>query len=250
MTQPTSQPDYEHLRTALESEQRLRLELEERLRRRGADFQEFTSRIAHDLREPLRIVGAYSTLVAGKAGEDEEAKLYLRFLHDAVANMQALLAAMIEYASVETEARHPVPVDMNTVTQEAIRRLSNDLPEINCGILPVVYGDFDLLTKVMRHLIENAIKFAGRPDVVVNVAARRDEQDWIISVEDNGPGIEASHQKRLFGLFRRLHGREVPGRGLGLAFSKGAIESLGGRMWLESEPGKGSTFQFALPAAD
>jgi signal transduction histidine kinase len=250
MTQPLPQPDFEQMRAALESEQRLRAELEDRLRRGRADFQEFTSRIAHDLREPLRIVGVYSMLVASKAGEDEDAKLYLTFLQDAVTRMQTLLSAMIEYASVEAEARRPVAVDLNAATQEAIRRLETRGAQIEYGSLPVVNGDFDLLTKVMRHLIENAIKFAGKTDIKVKIAARHQDQEWVVSVADNGPGIEAQHQKWVFELFRRLHGRDIPGAGLGLAFSKSAVESLGGRMWVESEPGTGSTFLFALPSAD
>jgi signal transduction histidine kinase len=250
MTQPIPQADIEQMRVALETEQRLRAELEDRLRRGRADFQEFTSRIAHDLREPLRIVGVYSMLVASKAGDDEDAKLYLTFLQDAVTRMQALLAAMIEYASVEAEARRPVAVDLNAVAQEAVRRLEKGGAQIECGALPVVNGDFDLLTKVMRHLVENAIKFAGKPDVQITITARPEEHEWVVSVADNGPGIEPQHQKWIFGLFRRLHGREIPGAGLGLAFSKSAVESLGGRMWVESKPGEGSTFLFALPNAE
>ncbi len=244
------QPDLDELRGALESEQRQRAELETRLRRMRADFQEFTSRVAHDLREPLRTVGVYSLLVSSKAGEDEDARLYLTFLQDAVERMQALLGAMIEYASVEGEPRHPVSVDLNAVTQEALRRIEPGSASITRDPLPSVSGDFDLLTKVMRHLVENAIKFAGRPDPAVHISARRDEHDWVISVADNGPGIDPSHQEFIFGIFRRLHGRDFKGTGLGLAFSKNAIESLGGRIWVESTPGSGSTFHFKLPSPE
>jgi signal transduction histidine kinase len=250
MTKPIPQPDVEALREAFEAEQRLRLELEARLRRSRADFQEFTSRVAHDLREPLRTVGVYSTLVSSKAGEDEDARLYVGFLRDAVERMQALLGAMIEYASVEGEPRHPVSVDLNAATQEALRRLEAGDAAITRDPLPSVSGDFDLLTKVIRHLVENAIKFAGRPDPVVHISARRDEHDWIIAVADNGPGIDRAHQDWVFGIFRRLHSRDFKGTGLGLAFSKSAIESLGGRIWVESTQGSGSTFFFKLPSPD
>jgi signal transduction histidine kinase len=250
MTKPIPQPDVEELREALESEQRLRLELEGRLRRSRADFQEFTSRVAHDLREPLRTVGVYSLLVSSKAGEDPDARLYLGFLQDAVERMQALLAAMIEYASVEGEPCRPVSVDLNAATQEALRRLEIGDAAITRDPLPAVSGDFDLLTKVIRHLVENAIKFAGRPDPVVHISAKRDEHDWIVSIADNGPGIDRAHQEWVFGIFRRLHGREFKGTGLGLAFSRSAIESLGGRIWVESAPGSGSTFFFRLPSPE
>lgn len=250
MTTPIPQQDFHELREALESEQRQRTELEGRLRRTHADFQEFTSRVAHDLREPLRTVGVYSLLVSSKAGDDEDARLYLTFLQDAVERMQALLAAMIEYSSVEGEPRRPVSVDLNAVTQEALRRVDTGGARITRDPLPSVSGDFDLLTKVMRHLLENAIKFAGRADPEVHISSKRDEHDWIVSVADNGPGIDPSHQEWVFGIFRRLHGRDFKGTGLGLAFSKSAIESLGGRIWLESTPGNGSTFFFKLPSPD
>jgi|HubBroStandDraft_2_1064218.scaffolds.fasta_scaffold107276_3 signal transduction histidine kinase len=250
MPKPIAQQDVEGLREAFEHEQQLRLELETQLRRLRADFQEFTSRVAHDLREPLRTVAVYSSLVSSKAGEDPDARIYLQFLQDAVERMTALLAAMIEYSSVEGEPRHPVPVDLNAVTQEALRRLETGTATITRDPLPVVTGEFDVLTKVIRHLVENAIRFAGRPDPVVHISARRDEDDWIVSVADNGPGIDRSHHDWIFGIFRRLHGREFKGTGLGLAFSKSAIESLGGRIWVESEPGSGATFCFKLPSPD
>jgi signal transduction histidine kinase len=244
------QQDFKELRDALESEQRMRAELEGRLRRARADFQEFTSRVAHDLREPLRTVGVYSLLVSSKVGEDEDARLYLSFMQDAVERMQALLAAMIEYASVEGEPRHPVSVDMNAVTQDALRRIETGNASVTRDPLPSVSGDFDLLTKVMRHLVENAIKFAGRSDPEVHISARPEEHDWVISVTDNGPGIDPSHHEFVFGIFRRLHGRDFKGTGLGLAFSRSAIESLGGHIWLESTAGQGSKFCFRLPSPD
>jgi len=250
MTKPIPQLDVEELREAFESEQQRRVELEKQLRQTRADFQEFTSRVAHDLREPMRTVGVYSMLVSSKAGEDEDARLYLNFLQDAVERMTALLAAMIEYASVQGEPSRPVSVDLNAATQEALRRIEVGNAAITRDPLPAVTGDFDLLTKVMRHLVENAIKFAGRPDPAVHISARRDEHDWVVSVADNGPGIDRSHQDWVFGIFRRLHGRDFKGTGLGLAFAKNAIESLGGRIWVESEPGNGCTFSFRLPSPE
>jgi signal transduction histidine kinase len=157
---------------------------------------------------------------------------------------------MVEYGSAEPEKRHPTRVDMNTVFFETTRRLNAPPGAIDCEELPAIIGDFDTLAKVMQHLLDNAIKFAARPDPKVHLSARADGYDWIFSVRDNGPGIDPAHFDRIFGLFRRLHGREVPGNGLGLAFARKAIESLGGRIWVESKPGEGSTFLFTLPAAD
>ena len=111
-------------------------------------------------------------------------------------------------------------------------------------------GDFEILTKVLRHLIRNAIEYCGTPPPRVHISSRRVDLDWVFSVEDNGPGIDPAFQDRIFGVFKRLHGKEHPGNGLGLAFCKKAIEWHGGRMWVESTPGAGSTFYFTLPAAE
>lgn len=238
-----------------ETEQ-LRAELEaaeERLRRANADFQELVSRVSHDLREPLRTVSSYCQLLAAKSNShaDDDVQLYMQFIHDAVDRAQSLLAAMVEFATAEPERQHPTRVDMNTVFFEATRRL-NAPPgaSITSDPLPAVMGDFDLLAKLMQHLLDNAVKFAARPDPAVHVSARSGGYDPVISVRDNGPGIDAAHFEKIFGLFRRLHGREIPGNGLGLAFARKAIESLGGRIWVESKPGEGSNFLFTLPSAD
>jgi two-component system sensor histidine kinase/response regulator len=246
MPEPILKPDpvIEKLQSDLDA-------AEHRLRRANSDFQEFVSRVSHDLREPLRTVGAYCELLAVKnAGHaDEDAKLFTRYILDGVQRAQSLLSAMVEYASAQPEKRHPTAVDMNAIFFEATRRVN--APEgaaITHDSLPTVVGDFDPLAKVMVHLIDNAIKFAGRPDPKVHVSARPDGYDWIISVQDNGPGIDPAHFERIFGLFRRLHSRDIPGSGLGLAFARKAIESLGGRIWVESTPGEGSRFLFSLRA--
>lgn len=255
MTEAVRQQDPDQLKQALETEQQNSAALEDRLRRSRADFQEFTSRVAHDLREPLRTVSIYSQLVSSKAAGDENATLYLSYMQDAVERAQTLLAAMTEYAAIEAEPRRPVPVNMDAVFEEAVRRIT--LPAaaaVTSDPLPTVSGEFELLTKVLRHLIENALKFAGRPDPVVHVTSQVSappaEAGFIISVHDNGCGIEPAHFDRIFGLFRRLHGREFPGTGMGLAFARNGIESLGGRIWVESIPGQGSVFSFSLPPAD
>jgi light-regulated signal transduction histidine kinase (bacteriophytochrome) len=116
--------------------------------------------------------------------------------------------------------------------------------------LPPVTGDFETLAKVLHHLIRNAVEYCGAPAPSVHVSSRREGSEWVFSVRDNGPGIDPAFQGRIFGVFKRLHGKEHPGNGLGLAFCKKAIEWRGGRMWMESAPGAGSTFYFTLPPAD
>jgi chemotaxis family two-component system sensor kinase Cph1 len=116
--------------------------------------------------------------------------------------------------------------------------------------LPVVTGDFEILTKVLHHLVRNAIEYCVAPSPHVHISSRRVDLNWVLSVKDNGPGIDPEFQSRIFEVFKRLHGKEYPGNGLGLAFCKKAIEWHGGRMWIESTPGAGSTFYFTLPAGE
>jgi chemotaxis family two-component system sensor kinase Cph1 len=116
--------------------------------------------------------------------------------------------------------------------------------------LPAVMGDFEILTKVVRHLIRNAIVYSAAPAPHVHISSKRQHDDWVISVQDNGPGIDPMFHDRVFGAFKRLHGKDYPGHGLGLAFCKKAIEWHGGRIWVESAPGSGSTFYFTLPSAE
>jgi chemotaxis family two-component system sensor kinase Cph1 len=130
------------------------------------------------------------------------------------------------------------------------RRISERGAIVTHDPLPAVTGDFEILTKVLRHLIENALEYRGAPPTRVHISSKRVDPDWVFSVQDNGPGIEPAFQDRIFGAFKRLHGKEHPGNGLGLAFCRKAIEWQGGRIWVESAPGAGSTFYFTLPAAD
>jgi len=244
------------LKAETEEVERLRHELdacESRLRRSNADFQEFVSRVSHDLREPLRTIASYSQLLSNRMpkSDDEDSELFFRYILDGVDRAQSLLAAMVEYASAEPDRRHPARVEMNSVAFEALRRVQ--VPQggsVTQDPLPAVIGDFDTLAKVLQHLIENAIKFAGRSDPQVHISAHENHGEIVIAVRDNGPGIDPAHYERIFGLFRRLHGRDVPGNGLGLAYARRAIESFGGRIWVESKLGEGSTFFFALPPAD
>jgi light-regulated signal transduction histidine kinase (bacteriophytochrome) len=165
--------------------------------------------------------------------------------------MQSLLTDMVEYAVTDTCGRQPSRTDM-----EAVLVLSMD-KQLNVGNavithdpLPAVMGDSEILAKVLKHLIGNAVKYCGSPHPRVHISSKRRNLACVFSVQDNGPGVDPAFHERIFGVFKRLHGREYPGTGLGLAFCKKAIERHGGRIWVESTPGEGSTFYFTLPAAD
>jgi len=229
---------------------------DQRLDRANADFEEFVSRAAHNLRESLRDVSSYSQLMAETyAGRlDPDAGAFLERIQEGAAHMESLLADMVDYWATATGDRPASRTDMEAVLNQALlfadKRITERAAIVTHDPLPAVVGNFDILAKVLHHLIRNAIEYCATPFPLVHISSRREDREWVFSVRDNGPGIAPAPQGRIFGVFRRLHGREHPGNGLGLAFCKKAIERLDGRMWMESAPGAGSTFYFTLPATD
>ena len=220
-----------------------------------ADFEEFISMTAHNLREPLRDVASYSRLLAETyAGRlDSEGGVFLEHIQEGAARMQSLLADVVGYWATGAGEPQFSRTDMEAVLHQALLCADKQIVERSATVtndpLPPVMGNFEILAKVLRHLIRNAIEYCDAPPRV-HISCKRVDLDWVLSVQDNGPGIEPAFQGRIFEAFKRLHGKEYPGNGLGLAFCKKAIEWHGGRMWLESAPGAGSTFYFSLPAAD
>jgi light-regulated signal transduction histidine kinase (bacteriophytochrome) len=220
-----------------------------------AEFEEFVSIAVHNLREPLRDVASFSQLMAETyAGRlDADADVFLERIQQGAARMQSLLADVVDYWAAGTGDRHTFPTDMEAVLSQALLSTDKQIAERSATVthdpLPAVTGDFETLSKVLHHLIRNALEYCGAPSPRVHVSSRRVDSVWVFSVADNGSGIDPAFRDRVFGVFRRLHGKEHPGSGLGLAFCKKAVEGQGGRIWLESTPGAGSTFYFALPAA-
>jgi light-regulated signal transduction histidine kinase (bacteriophytochrome) len=227
-----------------------------RLEQANADFEEFVSTAAHNLRESLRDVASYSQLMAETyaARLDSEAGVFLDHIREGAARMESLLADVVDYWATDTGDRQPSRTDMEAVLSQALLLTDKQITEraavVTHDPLPAVTGDFETLAKVLHHLIRNAIEYCGAPSPSVHVSSRREGSEWVFSVRDNGPGIDAAFQGRIFGVFKRLHGKEHPGNGLGLAFCKKAIEWHGGRVWMEPAPGAGSTFYFTLPPAD
>jgi light-regulated signal transduction histidine kinase (bacteriophytochrome) len=230
--------------------------LHKALDRASAEFEEFVSTAAHNLRESLREVASYSQLIAETyAGRlDSDAGIFLKHIQEGAARMQSLLTGMVDYSAAGTGERSSSRTDMEAVLCQALLCTDKQIVERGAIVthdpLPQVRGDFGILTKVLHHLIRNAIEFCEAPSPRVHISCRREGPEWVFSVQDNGPGIEIEFQGRLFGAFKRLHGKEHPGNGLGLAFCKKAIGWQGGRMWMESTPGAGSTFYFSQPPVD
>ena len=254
--QDRTKDEIERLRKALDAETRRCLEVQRRLDRASAEFEEFVSMAAHNLRESLRDVASFSQLMAETyAGRlDSDAGVFLERIQEGAARMQSLLADVVDYWATGTGDRQSSRTDMEAVLRQALLLTDKQITERSAIVthdpLPAVCGDFEILTKVLHHLIRNAIEYCGTPSPRVHISSRREDLEWVFSVQDNGPGIDPAFQGRIFEVFKRLHGKEHPGNGLGLAFCKKAIEWHGGRMWMESTPGAGSTFYFTLPSAD
>jgi light-regulated signal transduction histidine kinase (bacteriophytochrome) len=251
-----TEEEIERLREALEMETRQRLQVQRHLERANAEFEEFVSIASHGLLESLRIVGSHSELIAetytGRL--DSDADLFFGRIQGGVAKMQSLLADMVEYWTTYGAGPQSSLSDMEAVLRQAVLCADKQLKEgkaiVTHDPLPAVMGNFEMLTKVLRHLIVNAVKFCGASSPHVHISCKRKGLEHVFSVQDNGPGVEPAFRERIFGVFKRLHGNEYPGVGLGLAFCKKAIEWHGGRIWVESTPGQGATFYFTLPPSD
>ncbi len=227
-----------------------------RLHKANADFEEFVSRAAHNLRESLRDVASYSQLMAETYADrlDSDAGVFLDRIRQGAARMESMLADMVDYWATDTGGRQASRTEMEAVLSQALLLTDKPITEraavVTHDPLPPVMGDFGILAKVLHHLIRNGVEYCTTPSPRVHISSRREDNEWVFSVRDNGPGIDPAFHDRIFGAFKRLHGKEYPGNGLGLAFCKKAVEWHGGRMWMESAPGEGSTFYFTLPPAD
>ncbi len=228
----------------------------EELRMANADLEQFAFSASHDLQEPLRQVAVYSQLLKKHYGAklEERALDYLGFCVEGAQRMAMLINDLLAYCQAgRAEVKAADLVDVNAVIENVRKNLARAIEEngaaITASALPEVYGDEVPLTQVFQNLVSNAVKYRGVKAPEIAIRAKRDGAWWLFAVEDNGIGIEAEYRSQIFGLFKRLHDREAyPGTGIGLAICQKIVERFGGRIWVESEPGRGSTFFFTLPA--
>ena len=224
------------------------------LERSNAELAQFAYVASHDLSEPLRMVSSYVQLLARRySGRlDADADEFIAFAVDGADRMQSLINDLLTYSRVGRAERARGPVDCGEVLGGVLRSLAPMLEEagakVDAGNLPVVHGDATQLGQLFQNLVTNAVKY-HRPGVApfITVGAERDGRAWQVWVTDNGIGIEPRHAERIFSMFQRLHGREAyPGNGIGLAICRKIVELHGGRIWVESAPGGGSSFRFTL----
>ncbi|MES3002634.1 MAG: PAS domain S-box protein [Pseudomonadota bacterium] len=225
------------------------------LARSNHELERFAYVASHDLMEPLRMVGSYTQLLERRYRDrlDDDAREFIGFIVSGAQRMRSLLEDLLSYARVGRLQRKPGEVALDKVLDDALANLKVLIAEkgalIERGPLPVVHCERGELMQLLQNLVGNALKFqeAGRAPVV-RVAAAPNETGWTFSVEDNGIGIAPEYFERIFVVFQRLHAREsYSGTGIGLAICKKIVESHGGRIWVDSQPGAGTTFHFTLP---
>jgi light-regulated signal transduction histidine kinase (bacteriophytochrome) len=231
-----------------------RKQAEEALKTTNAELQHFAYALTHDLQEPLRMVVNFTELLgreyAGKLGEG--ADTFISYSVEGALRIEALLKALLAYWEItDREQDSFASIDSGAVLAKALLNLQVAIAEngamVTSGPLPTVVAEEVLLTQLFQNLISNSIKYRGKEVPRIQVSAEKDAEGWIFAVRDNGIGIDPHDADRVFGMFKRLHGSEIPGTGIGLALCKKVVERKGGRIWVESEIGRGATFKFTIP---
>jgi len=226
----------------------------EELVRSNLELQQYAYIAAHDLQTPLRSINAFAQLLQGefqnRLGPQADAWIDQMVQH--VQRMQNLIHDLLEYSRIDSRGRSFKPVDLVPIFDEVVTACAAAIRDSGATItrddLPTVMGDRLQLAQVMQNLIDNAIKYRSNALPRIHVSARREADGWTLSVRDNGMGITEKHHQDVFEIFRRLHSQHAyPGTGIGLAICYRVVHHHGGRIWVESEPGKGSVFYFTLP---
>jgi PAS domain S-box-containing protein len=246
----------EELQAEITERQRAETQLQRytaELERSNRELQQFAYVASHDLQEPLRTVTSYMQLLQRRYRKqlDNDADEFINYAVDGALRMRELIQGLLDYSRVSTHGKPFEPVDIRAVLDRALANLKAALDEsgteIHLGTLPVVTGDGTQMMQLFQNLIGNAIKFRRAEEPRVEVGAKQCDGRWEFWVRDNGIGIEPQYHERIFVIFQRLHTRDCyPGTGIGLAVCKRIVERHGGCIWVESAPGRGSTFHFTI----
>jgi PAS domain S-box-containing protein len=225
------------------------------LLRSNAELEQFAYVASHDLQEPLRMVASYTRLLAEEYADklDAEGQRFVHFARDGAERMQQLIHDLLAYSRVGSRTRKSRQISSQTCLQSALANLGISIGETGTVVraigLPSVTADPVQVAELFQNLISNAIKFRREPAPLIDISAEAAADGYKFSVRDNGIGIEPQYFEEVFQVFKRLHSKEeYPGTGIGLAICKRIVERSGGRIWVESQPGMGSTFCFTLPA--
>ncbi|WP_440764361.1 PAS domain-containing sensor histidine kinase [Natronorubrum sp. DTA7] len=253
-----------------------RHEYQRRLEASNERLEQFAYAVSHDLQEPLRMVTSYLGLLERRYADelDEDADEFIGYAVDGAERMGAMIEGLLEYSRIDTRGESFDSVDLDAVLDDVLldlhRRIEDTDAEITSEPLPTVAGDASQLRQLFQNLLDNAIEYRGEQPPRVRISATRDGDEWIVSVSDEGIGIEPEDADRVFEVFQRLHSQEEhPGTGIGLALCERIVErhgvransvkpgstderneSVGGEIWIDSGPNGGTTFSFTLPATD
>jgi PAS domain S-box-containing protein len=226
----------------------------ERLRRSNTELEQFAYVASHDLQEPLRMVTSYVRLLQQRyQGQlDTKADLFIGYAVDGAARMKMLIEDLLAYSRVDRAPAPRAPTDCGRLLEQVRANLSSAITDTGATIvadpLPTLVADARQIGQLLQNLIGNAIKFHGADPPQIRISATRQDADWLFAVRDNGIGIDPQYAERVFEIFQRLHTRqEYPGTGIGLAICKKIVDHHGGRIWVESVPGEGTTFSFTIP---
>ena len=226
----------------------------EELARSNAELEQFAYVASHDLQEPLRSLVGFASLLERRyqSALEETGSGYLTRIVNAAARMQQLINDLLAYSRVGRGTEEFGTTDCGSLLDLELENLRASIQKsgayVTRDVLPTLNCHPSLIGQIFRNLISNAIKFRTQEPPLIHVSASQRDGDWVFAIQDNGIGIEPEYSDRIFSIFQRLHTREeYPGTGIGLSICKKAVEQLGGRIWVESEYGKGSTFSFTIP---
>jgi PAS domain S-box-containing protein len=228
----------------------------EDLKRSNRDLEQFAYVASHDLQEPLRAVGGYVRLLQHRFADklDAKAQDYITGAFDGAMRMERLITDLLAFSRIGGRGGNFVPAPLEGLLGQALRNLHVGIEAAHATVthdpLPALSVDATQIMQLFQNLIGNALKFHGEQPPKIHVGAQSQDGRWVFSVRDNGIGIEPQYFGKIFHIFQRLHTRkEYPGTGIGLAICKRIVERHGGQIWLESQPGQGSTFYFSIPEA-
>jgi PAS domain S-box-containing protein len=223
------------------------------LKRSNAELEQFAYVASHDLQEPLRMVASFTQLLQKRYKDkiDKDANEFIEYAVDGAIRMQRLIKDLLKFSRVGTRGKAFTSVDMNIIYKAVLKNLiyiiKETNAEISCDPLPIIKADESQMLQLLQNLISNAIKFHGDKPPRIHLSSEVRDKEWLISVKDHGIGIDDKYSERIFIIFQRLHKiGEFDGTGIGLAVCKKIVQRHGGKIWFESEPGKGSTFYFTL----
>ena len=228
--------------------------LSEELARSNAALKDFAYIASHDLKKPLQTIESFSKLLARryKGKLNAKADEFISYIVEGVQRLQMLIKDLLEYSQIETKAKNIKPTDFSFIVEEAMSNMKTAIDESNAVVtynkMPTIMSDPQQMISLFQNLIDNAINFRSNKAPRVRISAERKGDEWVFAIRDNGIGIDPKDFEKIFVMFQRLHGStDYPGTGIGLSICKKIVERHGGRIWLESETAKGSTFYFTIP---